>query len=249
MNGVITSATSLLVAIPVAVIAGLVSFLSPCVLPLLPGYMAFLSGAAGTATGTRSRHRALAGSLVFVVGFALVFVSFGALFGGFGRTMSAHQRGLELVFGILTIVLGFFFAGWLPVRTLTRERRIHFLPRASILGAGMLGVLFALGWTPCIGPTLGTILGLAAASSGATALRGSLLAFFYCLGLGVPFILAAVAAEWTTNASAWFRRHTVLIGRIGGVVLIAIGVLEATGTWHHFVVWLQTHYHSSTTLL
>ena len=137
----------------------------------------------------------MAGSLAFVIGFALVFVSFGALFGSLGRLLSVHQRGLEEVFGLLTIGLGFFFAGWWPSSWLQRERRSHRLPRATVLGAGLLGVLFALGWTPCIGPTLGAILGLASSSSGASAARGSLLAFVYCLGLGLPFVVAALASK------------------------------------------------------
>ncbi len=240
---------SLLAAFPLAFAAGLVSFISPCVLPLLPGYLAFLGGSAGFVEQRVIRGRAVIGSLAFVLGFAVVFVSFGALFGGLGSTLKEHQRVLEIVFGVVTIFLGMFFSGWWPSMWLQRDRRVHHLPRMSVLGAAVLGFTFALGWTPCIGPTLAAILGLAASSSGATALRGSMLAFVYCLGLGVPFIVAALAIEWTTTASTWLRRHQKVIGRVGGTLLILIGIAEITGAWHVFVLWLQTHVPSTTTWL
>lgn len=244
-----TLPSSLLAAFPLAFAAGLVSFVSPCVLPLLPGYLAFLSGATGQVGVGVKRGRAVAGSLAFVLGFAVVFVSFGALFGGLGSSLRSHQRGLEIVFGVVTILLGLFFAGWWPSKMLQRDRRIHRLPRISVLGAALLGFTFALGWTPCIGPTLAAILGLAASSSGATALRGSLLAFVYCLGLGLPFVGAAFATEWMAGLSTWLRRHQRAIGRIGGVLLILIGVAEVTGAWHSFVLWLQIHVSSTTSFL
>jgi cytochrome c-type biogenesis protein len=236
-----TLPSSLIAALPIAVAAGFVSFASPCVLPLLPGYLAFLSGAAGSLEGRSGRGRAVIGAVAFIVGFAIVFVSIGALFGGFGALLRNHERILSIVFGVVTVALGMFFGGWLPSTFLNRERRVHYLPRASVLGAGALGFLFALGWTPCLGPTLGAITALAA-SSGATAVRGSILAFFYCLGLGIPFIVAALATEWVSTASSWLRRHQRTIGRIGGLMLIVIGVLEVTGTWHTFVLWLQDHF-------
>ena len=130
-----------------------------------------------------------------------------------------------------------------------RERRIHFLPRATVTGAALLGFTFALGWTPCIGPTLGAILGLAASSSGATAFRGSVLAFVYCLGLGLPFVFAALATEWMVGVSSWLRRNAKMIGQIGGVVLILIGVFEISGLWHSMVLWLQVHLPASTSVL
>lgn len=240
-----TLPASLLAALPLAFAAGFASFVSPCVLPLLPGYLAFLGGSAGQLTHGRGRGRAVVGSLAFVLGFAVVFVSFGALFGYFGDTLRVHQRVINDVFGVITVALGMFFAGWWPSRWLQRERRSHFLPRASVVGAFILGVLFAVGWTPCIGPTLGAILGLAASTSGATALRGSLLAFTYCLGLGLPFVVAAVATEWMTSASAWLRRHARIIGRIGGSALILIGLAEVTGEWHRWILWLQENPPSS----
>jgi cytochrome c-type biogenesis protein len=239
---------SLFIAVPVAIAAGLISFLSPCVLPLLPGYLAFLSGATGSIEGRSGRGRAFVGSLAFVLGFSLVFVSFGALFGGLGSALKTHERLLQEIFGVVTIALGLFFAGWWPSKWLQRERRVHYLPRVSILGAGALGFIFALGWTACTGPTLAAILGLAASSAGASALRGSILAFFYCLGLGVPFIVAALATEWMATASTWLRRHAKVIGVIGGVLLIIIGVCEVTGWWHTFVLWLQVHFPASNAL-
>jgi len=244
-----TLPSSLLAALPIAVAAGFVSFISPCVLPLLPGYLAFLSGAAGSLEGRSGRGRAVLGSISFIIGFAIVFVSVGALFGGFGALLRDHERTLSIVFGSVTILLGLFFAGWWPSRWLNRERRIHHVPRVSILGAGALGFLFALGWTPCLGPTLGAIMALAAVNSDASALRGSILAFFYCLGLGIPFVVAALATEWVTTASSWLRRHQRTIGRIGGLLLVVIGVLEVTGAWHSFVIWLQVHFPSSRAIL
>jgi len=168
---------------------------------------------------------------------------------GIGRSLRTHQRELEIFFGIVTVFLGLFFAGWWPSTMLQREKRIHRLPRISILGAAVLGFTFALGWTPCIGPTLAVILGLTTSSSGATALRGSLLAFVYCLGLGLPFVAAAAATEWMAGTSMWLRRHQKVIGRIGGVFLILIGIAEVTGAWSSFVLWLQIHVPSSTTFL
>ncbi|MGB8178718.1 MAG: cytochrome c biogenesis protein CcdA [Acidimicrobiales bacterium] len=236
-----TLPASLFAAIPLAIAAGFISFASPCVLPLVPGYLAFLTGAAGRLEGRAGRGRAFVGSIAFIAGFTVVFVSFGALFGDFGQRLNAHQRVLEIVFGVITIGLGLFFAGFWPSSWLNRERRIHRLPRASIVGAAALGFTFGLGWTPCIGPTLSAILLLASASSGATALRGSILALFYCVGLGIPFLVAALATEWMSVASTWLRRHAKVIGLIGGLLLIAIGVCEITGWWHTFVLWLQTH--------
>jgi cytochrome c-type biogenesis protein len=236
-----TLPSSFLVDFPLAFAAGFVSFASPCVLPLLPGYVAFLGGATGNLEGRTGRGRAFVGSLAFVLGFALVFVSFGALFGELGSKLDSHQRPIEVVFGVVTILLGLFFAGWWPSKLLMRDRRVHHVPRASVLGASLLGITFALGWAPCIGPTLGGILTLAESTSGASEVRGSILAFVYCLGLGVPFVVAALATEWMATASNWLRRHHRVIGRVGGILLILIGLAEITGAWHAFVLWLQTH--------
>jgi cytochrome c-type biogenesis protein len=235
---------SALVAVPIAFAAGLVSFFSPCVLPLVPGYVAFLGGATGVeAVAPARRHRpgrALAGAIAFVAGFSLVYISIGTIFGGLGSAFRTHERVFQLVFGSITIVLGLLFAGWLPSSSLlNREVRVHWLPSATVGGAGILGVLFGVGWSPCTGPALAAILGLAEATPGASAWRGALLLAVYCIGLGVPFLVAAVAADQMASVARFARRHTVLLLRVGGVLLIVIGVLEVTGTWATFVQWLQ----------
>jgi cytochrome c-type biogenesis protein len=237
---------SALAAVPIAFAAGLLSFFSPCVLPLVPGYVAFLGGATGVeaVAPTRAHRpgRAVAGAIAFVAGFSLVFISIGSVFGGLGHDFRTHGRLLEVVFGSVTIALGLLFAGWLPSSSfLNREARVHYLPSATIGGAGILGVLFGVGWTPCTGPALSAILFLAYSSPGATAWRGAVLLAVYCVGLGLPFLLAAVATDQLQSVARFARRHTALLLRVGGVFLIAIGVLEVTGTWATFVQWLQDH--------
>ena len=241
---------SLVLALPIALAAGLLSFLSPCVLPLVPGYLSFLGGAAGAQAAVSDRRfksgRTVLGALAFVACFTIVFVSYGALFGGLGAALRTHQREVSIVFGSITVVLGLFFAGFLPgASMLNREVRVHWLPRATIVGAGLLGVLFSIGWTPCIGPTLGAILGLAASTTGTSAARGSLLAVFYCIGLGIPFVAAAFAAERVQVLSAFVRRHALVLMRIGGVVLVLVGLLEITGVWATLVTDLQDRFSSS----
>lgn len=234
----IALSASFLAAAPVAFAAGLISFLSPCILPLLPGYLAFTGGVVGGEATSRRRGRAVLGALCFVAGFTVVFLTTGYLFGGVGRVLHGHQRVLEIVFGAVTVLLGVVFAGWLPSSWLERERRSHFLPRATLVGAFVLGFLFALGWTPCVGPTLAAILGLAA-TSGASAWRGTGLALVYCAGLGVPFVVAAMAGEWATTVSSRVRRHARVVAIVGGVMLIMMGAAEISGVWQHVVVWLQ----------
>jgi cytochrome c-type biogenesis protein len=224
---------SLLAAVPVAFVAGLVSFLSPCVLPLVPGYLGFLGGAAG------GRARTVLGSLAFVGGFSVVFVSSGAVFSSLGHIFRSHERGISIAGGIVTIVLGVTFAGWLNLPFLQRERRSHLVPSATVGGAVVLGFLFGLGWTPCIGPTLASILTLSA-STGATAWRGSILTLVYCVGLGLPFVVAASASEWALRALQVLRRRTRTVTIIGGVILVAVGVAEVTGWWLSWVHQLQS---------
>ena len=235
----IALSSSFAAAAPVAFMAGLISFLSPCVLPLLPGYLAFVGGVLGRDGGRPSRGRAVVGSLAFVGGFTSVFLTAGYVFGGLGHVLRDHQRTVEVVFGVVTILLGLVFADVVPLRFVQRERRSHFLPRATVAGAYLLGFLFALGWTPCIGPTLGAILGMAAASDTATAWRGTGLAFVYCLGLGIPFVGFAITGEWATGVSTWLRGHRHHVATLGGVLLIAVGVAEVTGWWHYVTQWLQ----------
>src|SRR5512134_1519573 len=176
----------MLVAVPVAAVAGFVSFLSPCVLPLVPGYLSYVTGLAGGDLAEHRRGRMLLGAALFVLGFSLVFVGYGALFGGLGEVLVRHQVAITRVLGVVVIVMGLLFAGWLP--GLSRDWRIHATPRVGLVGAPLLGVLFGLGWTACFGPTLVAVQTLAFSMDAASALRGAVLSLAYCLGLGVPFL-------------------------------------------------------------
>lgn len=228
---------SLLLALPVALIAGLVSFLSPCVVPLVPGYIAYVTGLSGAdLDGARRRiGRVLLGSFLFVFGFSAVFVSLGALFGGVGENLKAHVDVLDQVLGAFVIVLGLAFMGLIP--GLQREFRFHRLPAAGVAGAPVLGVLFGVGWTPCIGPTLGAVQSLAVDSSSAT--RGAMLTLAYCLGLGIPFILAALLFRHALGALNVVKRHYRLITAVGGGLLVVVGILLISGLWSNFVGQLQ----------
>lgn len=223
---------ALLLALPVAVIGGLVSFFSPCVLPLVPGYLSYVTGAGGADLGEARRGRMLLGSSLFVLGFSAVFVSAGALFGGFGYVLQDHREGITKVFGALTIALGLAFMGLIP-RLGQREFRFHTRPGVGLAGAPMLGVVFGIGWTPCIGPTLTAVNVLA--FNEATATRGAVLTAAYCLGLGLPFIVAALAFRRTLGAFGWVKRHYRWVMRIGGVMMVATGVLLMTGIWDRIV--------------
>lgn len=218
---------SLLLAFPVAAVAGLVSFFSPCVVPLLPGYLSYATGLSGADLADARRGRMVAGSVLFVLGFTFVFVSFGAAFGALGNWLIDYQRPINVVLGAITILVGIAFLGLVP--WLQRDVRIHKVPAVGLAAAPMLGVLFGLGWTPCIGPTLTAVTSLAVNQG--TAARGALLSVAYCLGLGIPFILAAVAFRRMLGAVAWVRRHQAWVTRAGGVMLIAVGILLVTGTW------------------
>lgn len=218
---------SLLLAVPVALAAGLVSFFSPCVVPLLPGYLSYTTGLSGADLASARRGRMLAGSLLFVLGFSFVFVSFGALFGAVGDWLWAYQRQITLVLGALTILVGIAFLGAVP--WLQRDFRVHRVPAVGLAAAPLLGVLFGLGWTPCIGPTLSAITTLAVNEGSAE--RGALLSFVYCLGLGLPFVVAALAYRRMLGAIGWVRRHQQWVTRLGGLMLIAVGVLLVTGWW------------------
>lgn len=232
----------LLVALPIAIAAGVVSFLSPCCLPLVPGYLAYVTGATG-ADITQDQHRsrrsvAVIGTGLFVLGFAAVFTSYGALFGAVGHTLITHQDLLLRILGVLTIVLGLVFAGVLgAIPGLSRTYRIGYRPRAGLLGAPMLGVMFGIGWTPCIGPTLAAVLTLSTTTG--TAGRGALLSFAYSIGLGIPFLLAALGLSRAFTAFAFARRHARTIMRIGGGMLVILGVLEVLGLWGELLAQLQ----------
>lgn len=230
LTGTVASG-SLVLALPIAVAAGLVSFLSPCVLPLVPGYLSYVTGM----SADPKRGRMVAGIVLFVLGFATVFVLGGALFGGLGAAMLGNAGVITRVLGVLTVVLGLAFMGALP--GLQRDFRIHRLPAAGLAGAPLLGVVFGLGWTPCIGPTLGVVLtlGLTEGSAG----RGALLAFAYALGLGLPFVVAGLAYRRALHTFKAVRRHSQLITRVGGAMLVAVGLLLVTGLWGEIVVAMQ----------
>lgn len=235
--------SSLLLAFPVALMAGLVSFFSPCVLPLVPAYFSYATGlsAADLADGRAARtqrSRMLLGSVLFVLGFAVVFVLLGAASGAVGGWLAtpANARLMSIVLGVLTIALGVAFLGAVPF--LQREWRVHSVPAVGLAAAPALGFLFGLGWTPCIGPTLGVITTLA--MSEATAGRGALLSAAYALGLGVPFILGGLAYERLLGTLGVVRRHLRVVNVLGGLMLIAVGVLLLTGWWGELTTMLQS---------
>jgi cytochrome c-type biogenesis protein len=247
----------LLLALPVAAAAGLVSFLSPCCLPLMPGYLSYVTGLAGkelsapdtvetgsevrgsgVAAPPRPTHRArmLTGSALFVLGFSIVFVSEGLLFGGLGDLLTDHRVAIQRVLGLVTIVLGMAFLDLIPV--LNRDVRVRRLPDTGLAGAPLLGIVFGLGWTPCLGPTLAAVQGLALAQGSAG--RGAILSAAYCLGLGIPFIVMALAFERALRAFAVVKRHYGVVKAIGGGLLVVVGVLLVTGLWEQFTIHLRT---------
>jgi cytochrome c-type biogenesis protein len=274
MSGVTQFVTSgpLILALPVAAAAGAVTFLSPCCLPLVPGYLSFVTGMAGAggspapassqvpavaaadgagvavaapplpATATvPPRSRMVAGTALFVLGFSVVFVAYGAALGGLGHLLTGHARLLTQVLGGLTVVLGLLFAGALDRFSFAgRIVRPSARPKAGLAGAPLLGVMFGLGWTPCIGPTLTAVMALSASSG--TAARGAVLAFVYALGLGVPFLLVSFGFQAAMRAFAFFRRRARLVTRIGGAMLVCVGLLEVTGAWSTVMAWLQVHW-------
>jgi cytochrome c-type biogenesis protein len=244
---------SLVVAVPVAAVAGLVSFLSPCVLPLVPGYLSFVTGLSGEElagpeaasqpagdvlveqqTQVR-RSRVLLGSLLFVLGFSAVFVTSGALFGGLGSLLLEHKDVVDRVLGVVTILLGLVFMGVIP--GMQRTVRFSRLPPPGLAGAPLLGVLFGVGWTPCLGPTLAAVQTLAYTE--ASAARGALLTAAYCAGLGIPFVLTGLAFRRALGAFAVIRRHYAVVMRIGGGLLVAVGLLLVSGVWEDLMVEIR----------
>jgi cytochrome c-type biogenesis protein len=261
----------LLLAIGAAAIAGLVSFLSPCVLPLIPGYLSYVTGlagadldaalgvpskanGAGAALGTAGggtdlavaappaparaagRGRVLAGTVLFVLGFAAIFTLLATLVANIGIALKTHERALNTVLGILVIVLGLGFLGLVP--GLQREMRIRRLPAAGLVGAPVFGGLFALSWMPCVGPTLGAVLSLATVSGQSN--RAVILAVAYSLGLGVPFVAFGLFFRKLIGVFAAVRRHSRWVTRIGGALLIMVGLALVTGGWNTFLIWLLT---------
>jgi cytochrome c-type biogenesis protein len=231
------SSGSLVLAIPVALVAGLVSFFSPCVIPLLPGYLSYATGLSGADLADARRGRMLAGAVLFVLGFSLVYVLLGWASGSVGGWLFTWRSQLEIMLGAITILLGLAFAGLVPL--LQRDLRMHRVPAVGLAAAPLLGFLFGVGWTPCLGPTLAAITNLSL--NEATAGRGALLAGVYCIGLGVPFIVAAVAYRRALGAFGFVRRHQQWVTRIGGLMLVVVGLALVTGWWDVAVNWLQLH--------
>lgn len=239
----------LLLAIPIALLAGLVSFASPCVLPLVPGYLGYVSGIAGIpspASGATSqaearkaakdaRRRMLLGISLFVLGFSLVFLAYSAAFGALGTWLFRWQDLITRLMGVVVIALGLVFIGQFSF--LQRTLKPAFRPATGLAGAPVLGIVFGLGWTPCIGPTLGAIQALSLTSG--SAWNGLLLGFFYCIGLGVPFLLVALGLNWVTGSVAFLKRHIRTINIVGGVLLVVIGLLMVTGLWSLWIYELQ----------
>lgn len=236
---------SLVLAVPVAVIAGLVSFASPCVLPLVPGYLGYLGGMTGATLGQEGlgrsgregvhprRARLVAGVGLFVAGFTVVFVAMGTVAGSLGAELARWQEPLSRALGIVVIAMGAAFMGLVPFTQ--RDRRLHVRPAAGLWGAPMLGVVFGLGWTPCIGPTLAAVMALSLDEGSAA--RGAGLAAAYGAGLGVPFLMIALGVHHSTASLDWMRRHRKAISRTGGALLVLIGIALVTGLW---AAWTQS---------
>lgn len=225
----------LFLAAGVAALVGLVGFLSPCVLPLVPGYLSYVAGLSGE-DETPSRKRMVAGAFLFVLGFTLIFVLQGVAFGELGANLRNDKDTIERVLGGVTIVMGVVFLGGFGF--LQREFKVHKLPRAGLLGAPILGATFGLAWAPCLTPTFSAVNSLAFTQG--TAARGAFLTAFYCLGLGVPFVLVAFGIGWVTGALGFVRRHMKIVTRIGGLLLIVMGILLVTGEWNHLMDSLRS---------
>lgn len=239
----------LLVAAAIAVLAGAISFASPCVVPLVPGYLAYLAGVVGAdappvdvaeAGGDRTgRWRVAGAALLFVAGFSVVFAAGALLLLGVSDALLANEVLLQRIGGVLTVAMGLVFIGLIPA--LQRDVRLHRVPSAGVWGAPLLGAVFGLGWTPCLGPTLVGVISVAAGTdvNTSTALRGVLLVLAYCIGLGVPFVLLAIGARWAVRSAGWLRRRGRVIQLAGGVLLVVVGLLLVTGMWGEIIAMLR----------
>ena len=219
----------LLVAFPIAILAGLISFLSPCVLPLVPGYLSFAAGY------SKAKGRVFLGSILFVLGFSVLFISYGALFGGIGSRIATNDEIITRILGVITILLGLIFMGSFPMmRTFSPKIATN----GGLIGAPLLGFLFGIGWTPCIGPALATVQTLAFQESSAA--RGAILSFGYCIGLGVPFIASGLYLDKSERLRKYLTKRGDLISKIGGVLLILIGIAQVLGLWTDLMISLRS---------
>ncbi|MBI3216142.1 MAG: cytochrome c biogenesis protein CcdA [Mycobacterium sp.] len=233
-----------LLALAVCMLAGLVSFASPCVVPLVPGYLSYLAAVVGVDDGdtpgtvtTRTRMRVAGSALLFVAGFTAVFILGTVAVLGMTTSLITNQVVLQRVGGVITIIMGLVFVGFIPAL----QRQARFTPKmlSTVAGAPLLGAVFALGWTPCLGPTLTGVITVASATDGASVARGVALVIAYCLGLGIPFILLAFGSSWAVGGLGWLRRNTRTIQIVGGVLLILVGIALVSGVWADFVSWVR----------
>ena len=243
MSGFTETATAgpLLLALAVSVLAGLVSFASPCVVPLVPGYLSYLAAVVGVDEADNAtpnaRWRVAGSAALFVAGFTVVFLLGTVAVLGMTTSLITNQVVLQRFGGVITIVMGLVFVGYVPAL----QRQFRFAPRqlSTLAGAPLLGAVFALGWTPCLGPTLAGVVTVASATDGASVARGIVLVIAYCLGLGIPFVLLAFGSASAVAGLGWLRRHARVLQIFGGVLLIAVGVALVTGAWGDFVSWLR----------
>ena len=219
----------LIVAFPVAILAGLISFISPCVLPLVPGYLSFAAGY------SNAKGRVFLGSLLFVLGFSVLFISYGALFGGIGSRISTNEEIITRILGVITILLGLIFMGRFP---LMRTYSPTLATNGGLVGAPLLGFLFGIGWTPCIGPALATVQTLAFQES--SAVRGAILSFGYCIGLGAPFIASGLYLDKSARLRRFLTKRGDVITKIGGALLIIIGIAQLLGIWTDLMISLRS---------